>query len=135
MDWTDKAHPSCSRHHAQAKRLHLFFGTLSFCLFFGLFSVVSFACVALVSLAIASPPTLGGVGLVSPPVLCCFLYFVCHLCLCRVPGHGCDLGLCLCLSRPLPCDVLRELFVNDLPSIPFCAFTWKCGYFSKQVSL
>ena len=43
------------------------FCTLSLYLFFGLFSVVSFACVALVSLAIASPPTLGGVGLVSPP--------------------------------------------------------------------
>ncbi len=38
-----------------------------FALFFGLFSVVSFSCVALVFLAIASPPTLVGVGLVSPP--------------------------------------------------------------------
>ncbi len=36
-------------------------------LFFGLFSVLSFSCVALVCLAIASPPTLIGVGLVSPP--------------------------------------------------------------------
>ncbi len=36
-------------------------------LFFGLFSVLSFSCVALVFLAIVSPPTLVGVGLVSPP--------------------------------------------------------------------
>ena len=36
-------------------------------LLFGLFSVLSFSCVALVFLAIASPPSLVGVGLVSPP--------------------------------------------------------------------
>ncbi len=36
-------------------------------LFFGLFSVLSFSCVALVFLAISSPPTLVRVGLVSPP--------------------------------------------------------------------
>ncbi len=40
---------------------------LGFALFFGLFSIVSFSCVALVSLATTSPPTLVGVGLVSPP--------------------------------------------------------------------
>ncbi len=36
-------------------------------LFFVLISVVSFSCVALVSLAIASYPALVGVGLCSPP--------------------------------------------------------------------
>ncbi len=40
---------------------------LALALFFGLFSVLSFFCVALVFLAIASPPTLVRVGLVSPP--------------------------------------------------------------------
>ncbi len=43
----------------------LFLLVLAF--FFGLSSVVSFSCVALVSLAIASPLTLIGVGLGSPP--------------------------------------------------------------------